>query len=157
MVGREIELKGVPNKSLLFTLRGKLKLFELMGVRTENQFGQKIEHLQLEDKLDDEYFFKLYEIALNWDKTKPVITLDEILDILEEYCQANGYGTQEIRDTLIDALCNSGILNKAIILANRKLRESFDENQIEELVKKRIEQIERGSDTENGQTSTLMK
>lgn len=158
MVGREVELKGVPDKSVLFTLKGKLKLFDLLGVRTENQFGQKIEQLQLEDKLDDELFFQMYEIGINWDITKPVIPYEKIPDILEEFCQVNGFGTQEIRDTLIDALCNSGILNKAIILANRKLRENFDESKVEELVKTRIEQLNRGSDTgEPGQTSTLTK
>lgn len=159
MVGREIELKGVPGKSLLFTLKGKHQLFEFMQVRTENQFGQKIEQMQREDLIDDEFFYTLYLIGLNWKKDTPPVLLEEVPEIIEEFCQVNGYANQEVRDTIIDALCNSGILNPSIVKANRKLRDSFDDAKVESLIKKRIEQIEnRGIDTgETGQTSTLTK
>lgn len=150
MVGREVEI--LPGKSLLFTWKGKRKLFELVDTRTENQFAIKMGELAKTDKLDDELFSKMYCIGLNWKKGGPVISLEETEDILEEFCQINGYGSGEVRDTLIDAFCESGIYDKDIIAASRKLKKQAAEDTLKGLQKKAES---RGPDPgEAGQTST---
>lgn len=150
MVGREVEI--LPGKELLFTWRGKRKLFELVGASTENQFAIKMGELAKADGLDDELFSKMYCIGLNWKKGAPVISQEETEDIIEEFCQINGYGSNEVRDKLIDAFCESGIYDKSVIQASRKLREQMTEDKVIELSK----MDKGGSDTgEAGQTSTL--
>ena len=150
MVGREVEI--LPGKELLFTWRGKRKLFELVGVSTENQFAIKMGELAKTDKLDDELFGKMYCIGLNWKRGGPVISQEETEDIIEEFCQINGYGSNEVRDKLIDAFCESGIYDKSVIQASRKLREQMTEDKVIELSK----MDKGGSDTgDAGQTSTL--
>lgn len=150
MVGREVEI--LPGKELLFTWRGKRKLFELVGASTENQFAIKMGELAKADGLDDELFANMYYIGLNWKKGAPVISQEETEDIIEEFCQINGYGSNEVRDKLIDAFCESGIYDKSVIQASRKLREQMTEDKVIELSK----MDKGGSDTgEAGQTSTL--
>lgn len=150
MVGREVEI--LPGKELLFTWRGKRKLFELVGASTENQFAVKMGELAKADGLDDELFANMYYIGLNWKRGAPVISQEETEDIIEEFCQINGYGSNEVRDKLIDAFCESGIYDKSVIQASRKLREQMTEDKVIELSK----MDKGGSDTgEAGQTSTL--
>lgn len=150
MVGREVEI--IPGHELLFTWRGKRKLFELVGASTENQFAIKMGELAKADGLDDELFANMYYIGLNWKKGAPVISQEETEDIIEEFCQINGYGSNEVRDKLIDAFCESGIYDKSVIQASRKLREQMTEDKVIELSK----MDKGGSDTgEAGQTSTL--
>lgn len=149
MVGREVEI--LPGKDLLFTWKGKRKLFELVGARSETQFALNMAELAKADKLDDELFSKMYCIGLNWRKNGPVISQEETEDIIEEFCQINGFGSTEVRDKLIDAFCESGIYNKEVIMASRKLQAQVAEDKIIELTKKK----DSGkSDTgEAGQTS----
>lgn len=144
MVGREVEL--IPGKDVLFTWKGKKKLFDLLEVRTEKQFALKMAELGKDDKLDDDFISKMFCIGLNWKKDGPVISQDETEDILEEFCQINGFGSEEIHNKLLDSLCESGIYNKALVKVGKKISED------------RIKEFERGPDTgEPGQTSTLMK
>ncbi len=147
MVGREVEV--LPGKNLLFTWRGKRKLFELLGVHTENQFAKKMGELQKEDGLDDQLYTQMYCIGLNWKKDEPVISPKEAEDIIEEFCQVHGFGSNEVRDTLIDAFCESGIFDKAVISASRKLKDKLNEDAIIELAEKR--KLDTG---EAGPTST---
>jgi hypothetical protein len=151
MVGREVEV--LPGKDLLFTWKGKRKLFELVGARTETEFANKMAELAKTDGLDDELFADMYYIGLNWRKDGPVIPREEVADIIEEFCQVNGFGSNEVRDKLIDAFCESGIYDKNVIMASRKLQAQMAEDKLRELTKKK----DSGkSDTgEAGQTSTL--
>lgn len=104
------------------------------------------------DGLNDELFSKMYCIGLNWKKGAPVISQEETEDIIEEFCQINGYGSNEVRDKLIDAFCESGIYDKSVIQVSRKLREQMTKDKVIELSK----MDKGGSDTgEAGQTSTL--
>lgn len=152
MVGREIELKGLPDKSLLFTWRGKVKLFELLEVKTEVQFAQRMGELQMQDQVSNELYEKMYFIGLNWKRGGPVIPEDSIPDLLEDFCQINGYGSEEVRDTLIDAFVSSGILVKAIVEAGRKARDGMSGETLNRL----LEQVpKKGDDTgEVGEIST---
>lgn len=151
MVGREVEI--LPGKDLLFTWKSKRKLFELVGARTETQFALKMAELAKADKLDDELFSKMYCIGLNWRKDGPVISQEETVDLIEEFCQVHGFGSNEVRDLLIDVFCESGIYDKNVIMASRKLRAQISEDKVLELTKKKDS---AGPDTgEDGQTSTL--
>jgi len=142
MVGREVEL--IPGYDILYTWKGKRKLFDLLGVRTERQFALKMAELGKEDQLDDEMIAKIFCIGLNWKKDGAVITSEETGDILEEFCQINGFGSEEINNMLLDAFCESGIYNKALIQVGRKISEN------------KLKELERGTDTgEAGQISTL--
>jgi len=152
MVGRETEV--IPGKDLLFTWKGKRKLFELVGARTEQQFANKMAELAKSDGLDDELFAQMYCIGFNWRKNGTVISQEETVDIIEEFCQVNGFGSNEVRDKLIDAFCESGIYDKNVIMASRKLQAQMTEDKLLELSKKKDSV---GSDTgEAGQTSTSM-
>lgn len=148
MVGREIELNGLNGPSLLFTWRGKLKLFDLLNVKTEVQFAQRMGELQMQDQVGNELYEKMYFIGLNWKKDGLVIPEESIPDLLEDFCQINGYGSEEIRDTLIDALVNSGILIKAIVEAGRKAREGMSG----ETLAKLIEQIPTPKEDDMGES-----
>jgi len=142
MVGREVEL--IPGYDILYTWKGKRKLFDLLGVRTERQFALKMAELGKEDQLDDEMISKIFCIGLNWKKSGPIISQEDIGDLLEEFCQINGFGSEEINNKLLDAFCESGIYNKALIQVGRKISEN------------KLKELERGTDTgEAGQISTL--
>lgn len=152
MVGREVEV--IPGKDMLFTWKGKRKLFDILEVRTERQFAEKMAELAKADQLTDDLVIKIFCVGFNWRKDGPVITQEETEDIIEEFCQINGFGTTEVYDKLQDAFCESGIYNKAIIQASRKLRDQMNEGIIPEVHE--IPEVERGPDTgEAGQISTL--
>lgn len=135
MVGREVEI--LPGKDMLFTWKGKRKLFGLIGVSTERQFAEKMGELAKDDGLDDELFADMYYIGLNWRKDGPIIPREGVVDILEEFCQANGFGSNEVRDKLIDAFCESGIYDKDVITASRKLKAQMAEDKLLGLSKKK--------------------
>lgn len=145
MVGGEVEI--LPGKGLLFTWKTKVKLFELIEAQTEKQFAVKMGELQAQDQLNNELYEKMYFIGFNWKKDAPIITKEETADIIEEFCQVNKFGSEEVKDKLIESLCNSGILNKGIIAATKKLQQDILENRISELVES------RGIDT--GEPSTI--
>jgi len=145
VVGREVEV--IPGHDLLFTWRSKKKLFELVDARTERQFAEKMAELAKNDQLDDELTVKMYCIGFNWKIGGNVVSFEETEDIIEEFCQINCFGTTEVYDKLIDAFCESGIYNKSLIQASRKLREQLKD-----------EDLTGGSDKgEAGQTLTLTK
>lgn len=147
MVGREVEV--IPGHDLLFTWKGKKKLFDLVKVRTERQFAEKLAELAKADQFNDELTINMFCIGFNWKKTGPVVSFQETEDIIEEFCQSNGFGSTEVYDKLQDAFCESGIFNKAIVQASRKLREPM---------KGTAPKTPRGSDTgEAGQTSISTK
>jgi len=151
MVGREVEV--LPGKDLLFTWKGKRNLFELVGPRTETEFANKMAELAKTDGLDDELFADMYYIGLNWRKDGPVIPREEVADIIEEFCQVNGFGSNEVRDKLIDAFCESGIYDKNVIMASRKLQAQMAEDKLRELTK--MKDSGKSDTGEAGQTSTL--
>ena len=150
MVGREVEV--LPGKDLLYTWRSKRKLFDLVGARTERQFAEQMGELAKADKLDDDICAKMYCIGFNWRSNGPVISQEQTEDIIEEFCQVNGFGTDEVWSKLVDAFCESGIYNKALIMASRKLKAQMNSDTAPELAK---QPDTGGSDTgEVGQTST---
>jgi hypothetical protein len=151
VVGREVEV--IPGKDLLFTWRSKRKLFDLVEVRTERQFAEKMAELAKADKLNDELTVKMYCIGFNWRKDGPIISSEETEEIIEEFCQVNGFGTTEVYDKLIDAFCESGIYNKAVILASRKLRDQMKNGELPQIEPPKED---KGADMgEVGKISTL--
>jgi hypothetical protein len=152
VVGREVEV--IPGKDLLFTWRSKRKLFDLVEVRTERQFAEKMAELAKADQLNDELTVKMYCIGFNWRKDGPVVSPEETEEIIEEFCQVNGFGTTEVYDKLIDAFCESGIYNKAVILASRKLRDQMKNGELPQI---EPPQEDKGADMgEDGKTLTSM-
>lgn len=151
MVGREIELKGLDGLSILFTWKGKKKLFDLLGVKTEDQFYTKWYELHRQDQMPDELYEKMYLIGLNWKKEGQFVKEEDVSDLLEEFCLKNGYGSLEVRDTLVDSFVNSGIFFRALVEAGRKARDGMSGDALAKL----IESQNRGTDTGEPQNSSV--
>jgi hypothetical protein len=128
MTGPEVEF--IPGYSLFFTNRGQEKLYSLLEVRNYNQFIQLFNGVE---GLDNDQLSKIIMAGLVWNKK--VITLEEVKDLIEdEFYIKLGKNFEDINMVIIDALANSGLLDKKRVAAIRK-RKNMTPEEIEEEIK----------------------
>lgn len=144
MVGREVEF--IPGYPLFFTNRGQDKLYELLGVRTYNQFMQLFNN---PEGLDNDQLAKMVCAGLVWNKKD--ITLEEVKALIEnEFYIKLGKNYEDFNTVIVDALANSGLLDKKRVDAIRKLKNMTPEEIEAELIKKALEknkEVKPGEDT----------
>lgn len=121
MTGPEVEF--IPGYSLFFTNRGQLKMYELLGVRNYTQF---IKLFNDTDGLDNDQLTKIVYAGLVWEKKG--LTLEELDDLIEnEFYIKRRKTFEDLNSIIIDGLANSGLLDKKIVAAIRKLKDMSPE------------------------------
>lgn len=144
LVGREVEI--IPGRNLLFTWRTKKQLYDFLEVRTQVQFATKFQEVAKNDGLDDEFLEKLFYLGLKWED--PDLRIEQVPDIMDAFCTEGKHGIDELFDKLIEALVNSGLLNKALIDAAKQLQRELTEAEVNKIVQQQKKTI-RGPDRGN--------
>jgi hypothetical protein len=140
MVGREIEfLPETPERpacSLFFANRGQKKLFNLLKVRTLNEFGARLREVTPED-LDN-----MVWAGLIWDPKYRNITLEEVEDIVQDY-YIYGKNYDDLNEVIMDALAVAHIIDENVYNAAKNLKglspEELEKKMLEILAKNKEE------------------
>jgi hypothetical protein len=132
--------------SLFFANRGQYKLYQLIGIRTFNQFGQYLKSLG-DDGIPPEDLDKMVYAGLIWKNRN--LTLEDAQDIVEQY-YLSGKNFNDLNNVVLKALALGGLINIQIYEISQKMQqmssEELEAKIIEEMARKREQSDPQGED-----------
>lgn len=150
MTGPEVEF--IPGYSLFFTNRGQLKMYELLGVRNYTQF---IKLFNDTDGLDNDQLTKIIYAGLIWEKKG--LTLEDVDDLIEDEFYIKRRKTfEDLNSIIIDGLANSGLLDKKIVAAIRKLKDMSPEEMQAKILETKLNSAEKPKEEDKGEASGIL-
>jgi len=150
VTGPEVEF--IPGYSLFFTNRGQLKMYELLGVRNYTQF---IKLFNDTDGLDNDQLTKIIYAGLIWEKKG--LTLEDVDDLIEDEFYIKRRKTfEDLNSIIIDGLANSGLLDKKIVAAIRKLKDMSPEEMQAKILETKLNSAEKPKEEDKGEASGIL-